>query len=386
MQPRMGRAFAALLVAVAALGISAADAGAVTFGGDPTQPVSPQANCTSGVSPFFTTVGAQSCLWFWSHVGVGSDLVPTPVTAGTGTITGVTLPAMPNPGPMQVVILGDALAATTTPSTPDFICCQVLEFSQTFTVPANQMTTVALNLPVSWSAEANLSVPGDIGTGPIAAISVLSPTASLPLAYTGAASTPNFDGDSAYYPAPTQTNMEYVTPLDPAGYRMLASFTGVATGGGAAMPTPTPTPTPTGTPTPTPTPLPTGPAAPLGGLHFGTGPLTTPNPAGPVTLGQATNPPTVSATQTLTGLLGGAASAAKHAKQKPKPTVLGTGSTTVPAGRTVPLTIKLSGAARRYLTKHHSLKATETIVARNSAGQTQTTTRTVTIRLTRKHR
>jgi hypothetical protein len=281
---------------------------------------------------------------------------------------------------MQVVILGDALAAGTSPSQPDFICCQVLEISPTFTVPANRVTTVPLNLAVSGSPEANLSVPGETSFGTIAAVSVLSPLASLPVA-AGSTSLASFDGDGVYYPAPGQTNMEYVTPLDPDGIRLLASFNLSLGGGGAGGGGATPTPTPNVRPTPGPaTPL-----APAGGLQLGAGPLLTANPAAPLTLGQAQNPPTVTTTQTLTGLLGGAARAAKP-KRKHAPKVLGSGTTTVPAGKTAPLTVTLTSAARQALKRHHSLTATEKIVARNSAGQMQVTTRTVTIHLQQKRK
>ena len=60
------------------------------------------------------------------------------------------------------------------------------------------------------------------------------------------------------------------------------------------------------------------------------------------------------------------------------------GATTVPAGQTVALKLTLTSTGRKLLGRKHSLKVTETIVAKNSAGQTQTTTRTVTIRLKRK--
>jgi hypothetical protein len=385
----MVRTLGALALSLAVALAGATPAAAITFGGDPTQPVIPQASCSLGVSPFPQTVGAQSCLWYWNELGGGSDLVPLPVTGGTGTITSVTLPAMPNPGPMQVVILGDALAAGTSPSMPDFICCQVLQLSPTFTVPANQVTTVPLNLTVSGSPEANLSVPGETSFGSIAAVSVLSPTASLPVGAGSAnLSGGQFDGDGVYYPAPAQTNMEYATPLDPDGIKVLASFNLQLPGaGGAPTPAPAPKPTPTPTPTPTPRPPPAPVLAPLGGVRFGAGPLTTAAPGGPLTLGQAANPPTVSTIQTLTGLLGGAARAAgKHGKKNGRPVVLGRGTTTIPSGQSAPLTVRLTAAARDVLKRRHSLTATETIVGRNGAGQTQTTTRTVTIRLAGKHK
>ena len=91
----------------------------------------------------------------------------------------------------------------------------------------------------------------------------------------------------------------------------------------------------------------------------------------------------MSTTQTLTAPFTAAGIASKKRK-KHAPVVIATGTTTVPAGQTVSLTLTLTPAARKALRKRHSLKATETIVARNAAGQTQTTTRTVTIRLNKK--
>src|ERR1700710_1967638 len=202
------------------------------FGGDPTQAITPGISCQlgapTGIGVYPGTAGSPSCMWGWSSPGVGTDIVPLPVAGGSGTITSVTLPAMPNPGPMQVVVLTAALAASTVPSKPDYICCQVKQIGPTFTVPANQVTTVPQSLAVSATEEANLSQPGDTSFGDEVAISVLSPTASLPLRYTGKENVfvpGGFDGNFAYFPAPSRTNGEFVTPVDPVGYEMLARFT-----------------------------------------------------------------------------------------------------------------------------------------------------------------
>ena len=160
-------------------------------------------------------------MWFWVHVGVGSDFVPFPTAGGSGVITSVTLPAMTNPGPMQVVVLTGELRSTGDPAHAESICCQVKQIGPTFTVPANQVTTVPQNLAVSAQKEANVSIPGETSLGDIAAISVLSETASVPLKYTG----PNAgDFDSVYLPAPTATNGEFIQPGDPPGYQLLARF------------------------------------------------------------------------------------------------------------------------------------------------------------------
>jgi len=349
------------------IGLSGATAAAragTTFGGDPTLAITSGLSCEGGAPPYF--YGASSCLWNWSGT-TGADAIPFPATTGgSGTVTSVTLPAMPDPGSMQAVVLTGTLQASNTPSEPNYYCCQVAAISPTFTVPANKVTTVPLELAVSSQPVPNYEDPGETGSLDGMAISVLSPSASLPLLYTGRTTIGDgADRNNAYFPAPAQTDVEYTKPTDPTGYELLAQFN--LNTGGTTNPTPTPTPTPTA-------------PAPGGGLKLGTGPVTIRNAAAPLTLGHAQNPPTVSTTQTLTALLnGGVAASTKHHK-----VVIGRGATTVPAGRTVSLTLTLTSAARKVLRRKHSLKATETIVAKNAAGQTQTTTRTVTILLKRK--
>jgi hypothetical protein len=364
----------ALLLALSAT-TAIAQAEETTFGGDPTQAITTEATCENAESPF---VGDETCTWSWVRSGFGSDVAPLPELGGSGTVTSVTLPAMPNPGQMQVVVLTGALVASSNPSEPDSICCKVPEVSPPFTVPANQIATVPLDLAVSAGPPVNLSEGGATQEGDGVGISVLTPGASLPLLYTGntmiGGSTPA-DRDKAYTPAITQPNSEFASPKDPTGFEVLAKFT---------LETGTPAPK-TPTPAPATAPAPVAPAPPDQGLKLGGGALTTANLAGPLTIGQAQNPPTAATTQTLTVPGAAAATASrKKSKSKPKPIVVGKGVTTVPAGQTVALKLTLTSAGRKLLSKKHSLKVTETIVAKNSAGQTQTTTRTVTIRLKRK--
>ena len=363
--------------------LSTAPASADTqFGGDPSQPITPGLSCQLGaptgfVFPeiFLGTQGSPSCMWSWSNPAVGTDIVPIPVTGGSGTVTSVTLPAMPDPGPMQVVVLTAALNATTEPSKPNSICCQVKQVGPTFTVPANQVTTVPQSLHVSATEEANLSQPGDTSFGDLLGISVVSPSASLPIRYTGnngTASVTNFDGDYVYYPAPAGANGEYQTPLDPVGFELLARFNLVLDG----APTPGPAPGPAPAPTP---------AGANGGLKLANGPLRLGPDGKTLTLGQATNPPTAGTTQTLTLPPVAHASASTSAKGgKKKATAVGGGKTTVPAGKTVPLKLKLNGKGKAALRKHGSLHATLTIVATNPQGQKQTTTRAVVVKPAKK--
>jgi hypothetical protein len=292
------------------------------FGGNPAGAVTPGVSCENGGYPYFA--GASTCTWWWSHYGGGSDIVPLPVTGGTGTITSVTLPAMTNPGTMQVVILTSALSATTEPSKPQFICCQVKTLGPTFTIPANQVTTVPQNLAVSASREANLSVPGETSFGDIAAISILTPGASLPLRYTGQTpiTSPNsFEADEVYFPAPTATSGEYRPSVDPSGFEVMVQYNL----GGTPAPAPAPAP-----PAPAP-----GPAA-KGGLKLGGNTFTPGGDGKTLGLGKATNPPTAATTQTLTVPHGsaqhGAARASAVGRTAKQPTVLGKGKTTVPSG------------------------------------------------------
>jgi len=323
------------------------------FGGDPTQAATPL-SCAQGAGIF--GFGAPSCMWFWLHIGVGSDFVPFPTAGGSGVITSVTLPAMSNPGPMQVVVLTAELRSTGDPAKPESICCQVKQVGPTFTVPANQVTTVPQSLEVSAQKEANVSIPGETSLGDIAAISVLSPTASVPLRYTS----PNAgDFGSVYLPAPTATNGEFIQPGDPPGYQMLARFNLGAT--------------------PAPAPVPAAPPAGAnGGLKLGHKPLQVGPNGKTVALGKATNPPTAGTTQTL--IAPAAARVSRAGSKAKKPVVLGKGKTTVPAGKTVGVKLNLNSKARAQLKKKGSLKATLTVVAANPQGETQTTTRSVTIK------
>jgi hypothetical protein len=330
------------------------------FGGDPTQAATPL-SCAQGAGIFGS--GAPSCMWFWLHINVGSDFVPFPTAGGSGVITSVTLPAMLSPGPMQVVVLTAELRSTGDPAKPESICCQVKQIGPTFTVPANQVTTVPQNLAVSAQKEANVSIPGETSLGDIVGLSVLSPTASLPVKYTGATSVNSPGGedfDSVYYPAPTATNGEFIQPTDPSGYQLLAQFNLGAT--------PAPAPAPVAPP-----------AGANGGLKLGHKPLQVGPNGKTVGLGKATNPPTAGTTQTLTAPAAARVSAAGSSKAK-KPVVLGKGKTTVPAGKTVGVKLSLNSKARAQLKKKGSLKATLTVVAANPQGETQTTTRSVTIK------
>jgi hypothetical protein len=358
-------ALCASLVSLALAGSAQAD---TAFGGDPNQAVTPGLSCGLG-APYIVfgevfavpgTAGSTSCMWGWSNPSAGTDIVPIPVTGGSGTITSVTLPAMASPGPMEVVVLTAALAAGSQPSKPDYLCCQVKQVGPPFSVPAGQVTTVPQNLHVSATEQANLEIPGDTSFGDLLGISVKSPTASLPLRYTGAAEGTNFDGGYAYYPAPAGANGEYRTPINEYGFQMLARFTLALDGA------------------PAPAPAPAGPAAGRGLKLIGK-PLRVGADGKTVTIGEATNPPTAATTQTLTAP-GAARAAASGSAARKKAVVLGAGKTTVATGKTVPVKLRLNGKGRARLKKGRGLTATLTVVSANAKGETQTVVRSVTIK------
>jgi hypothetical protein len=353
----------ALVLALLALPARAASAD-TSFGANPGEGINTSLSCSIGAPTgneffpiFIGTAGSQSCLWTWNSIGAGTDIVPFPVTGGTGTITSVTLPAMPSPGPMAVVVLSAALNETTNPATPNSICCQIKQIGPAFTVPANQVATVPQSLRVSSTEAADPNKPGDTAFYDLVGVAVLSPSASLPVRYTGNTSVSNFDGTYAYYPAPSGPNGEYATPYDPAGFRLLASFTvafdegGNGGGGGEGA---------------------------AGGVKLIGKPVRVGGDGRTVVLGKASNPPTARTTQTLTAA--GAARASAAGGKAKKPVVYGRGKAKIGTGKSAKLKLKLNRKGRAKLKKKGKLKARLTVVAVNAAGEKQTVNRTVTIK------
>jgi hypothetical protein len=354
------RALLATLVAACALLALAASASAdTTFGGDPTLVPPVEEGGTAG------SCGYTSCTLYWTGPG-GTDLAPIPASGGSGTITSVTLPAMPEPGEMQAVVLTSSLAATTDPAHPDYACCVVKEVSAPFTVPANAITTVPLSLHVSATEAANLSMRGDTSTGDGVGISVITPNASLPVRPSGNAA----DALLYWAPALTAPTTDFTASAgDKLEYELQARFTFAEAPAGKAPPGST-GPTPTGTPGP----------APKTGVKLHSGALRPGADGRTLTIGTAKNPPTAKTKQTLT-LPAARASAAGKAK---KPIVLGTGKTTVPSGKSAPLKLALNGKGRAQLAKGKPLKATLTVVATNPQGESGTLTRSITLKPARK--
>jgi hypothetical protein len=101
-----------------------------------------------------------------------------------------------------------------------------------------------------------------------------------------------------------------------------------------------------------------------------------------ITIGHATNPPTVKTRQMLTAPPGGGASRASHKRtNKNHPIVIARGSTKIPSGKTVNLAVKLTPAGRRLLRGRHKLKATVTVIAIGPTGTAQRVKKLVTLRL-----
>jgi hypothetical protein len=340
-------------------GVARAD---TTFGGAPTGAVS-NITCADG-TPDGRAQGSPSCTWYWFGTGAANsgDYVPFGPPGGTGTITSVTLPAMPHPGQMQVDVL-TSTAIINQSREAEAACCSVKAISAAFTVPANQVTTVPLDLPVS--STPNIYQPGETQKSDIVAISVLDGTSTFPLRYTGVEK----DFDRVAFPAITTTTSQ-ILPL-PEAYEVevMASYTLGPPQAVPVAPLPTPTPTPAA-PTPTPTP------SPLAGVALAKHTLGANKTGRTVVLGKATNPPTTGTVQTLTGLLPRAHRRRARAAAAAKPVVLGRGKTVVPAGKSAPISITLTAAARRALAAGAKLTATEKVVATGTGG-TKTSTATV---------
>jgi hypothetical protein len=340
-------------------GVARAD---TTFGGTPTGTVS-NITCADG-TPDGRAQGSPSCTWYWFGNGSANsgDYVPFGPPGGTGTVTSVTLPAMAHPGQMQVDVL-TTTAFINSSGEAEAACCSVKAISPAFTVPANQVATVPLDLPVS--STPNISQPGETQKSDIVALSVLDGTSTYPLRYTGLEK----DFDRVSFPAITSTTSEIRQLPEAYEVEVMASYT---LGPPAAPPvTPPPAPAP---PAPAP-----APPSPLAGLALAKHPLSAGKTGRTVVLGKATNPPTTGTIQTLTGILPAGHHRGARAAAAAKPVVLGRGKTVVPAGKSAPITVTLTAAARQALKSGRKLKATEKVVASGSAG---TKTSTLSIQLT----
>jgi hypothetical protein len=119
--------------------------------------------------------------------------------------------------------------------------------------------------------------------------------------------------------------------------------------------------------------------SPAGGVKLG---KTIGVPAGArrVSLGTATNPPTAATRQRLTATPRALGAAASAKKKKARRKTIGTGKTTVKAGKTSSIRISLSRTARSRLAHGHKVKGTLTVVATGTTGAHTTVTRAVTLK------
>jgi uncharacterized membrane protein YgcG len=416
----IGVPFALALTVLAVVGgpVTLAQASTTTFGGNPAlaanakgphgEPLTCSPDRPEADGPgHFVAAGASSCAWWWTGGTAGRDS-PFGASGGSGTVTSVTLPAMAKPGPMKVVIFSardyipDERGAV-----PDFLCCEVAALSQEFTPPANQEFTEPVDLPIS--SQPIATQPGDASIQEIAGISMLSGTESMPVAELPSEPERIDNADYLYYPSPSGPGSTCTAscpslgelPVTTVGYEMLAQFTleptssstgggstgGGSTGGGSTGGGSTGGGSTTTTSTP-PLVTPLTPPSPIGGLNLTSGSVGVPTSGKVIDLGTASNPPTASTTQTITGVLPVAHSSAVAASKKktakePKAVVLGSGSTTVTAGKTATIAIKLTSAASAALKSGKSLTGTEKITATGPTGLTATTTKTIVLKPTR---
>jgi hypothetical protein len=340
----------ALLLALSLTALFAGVANAdTTFGGNP-QGTASEINCAGGVA------GATSCTFFWfGNSSNAGDIVPFGPTGGTGILKSVTLPAMAHPGQMQVDVV-TSTAFINSAGKAEAACCSVKEISPAFSVPANQVATVPLNLAVS--STPNVYSPGETQKSDMIAISVLDGTSSLPLRVTGV----EREFVRYAFPAISATTEQIREFPQASGLEVMASYT---YGPPAALPVAPPAPAPAPAPVP----------SPLAGVALAKHTLSANKTGRVVVLGKATNPPTTGTTQTLTGILPRAHGRGAHAAAA-KPVVLGRGKTVVAGGKSAPITITLTKATRKALAAGAKLTATEKVVATGTGG-TKTTTATV---------
>jgi hypothetical protein len=374
-------AWATLLCCALAMGLSSVAHADTTFGGDPT--LAADATVTDGWGSGGEALGCaygepfpelgtptipppgqkpnNTCTWTWlgSSVGGPSDNVPFGAAGGSGTVTAVTLPAMPDPGPMQVVVFTGTVVIPQSSESgqTDFACCRVKEISPSFTVPADQIATVPLSLPVA--ATAAVTKTGETQTTDILGVSMLGTTgASMPLHFTA---NPG-DYDLVTYPARSVTDPNIETMGETSEYELLAQF--------HLGSTPEPTPTPTPAPTPKPSPA----TSPAKGLKLAKA-LIFSGKGNAVVLGKATDPPTASTTQKLTGVLPGAS------KKKSKAITVASGKTKIATGKSAGMKVTLTKAALGALAERGVLKVKETIVAESPGGVAQTVSHTLELQM-----
>jgi hypothetical protein len=348
----MMRRFLGLFL-VSGLLVLPAQAEALTFGANlATRAANSTYRC--GYPPYwpFVSPWGQSCTWFSSaSLGEGvteGDIVPFPDPAAHGdqygVITEVRIKTPNYPQPVQPNAKLTILRSDRAYNSGEAACCIGAAETAAFTLKPNAIVHVATNLP----AESVYDPVQKIYTFDSLALSILDPATPIPAEYDG---NPNgycsggFGGPGGY----VRTGQErFESQYSVCGYLILIQADLTIGGPGAGVNVAANDPVVLG--------------------H-------------PFIVGHAHNPPDVRTQQQLILPKGGPALDGWTAKA---PVVVGRGSTSIPFGNTANLTVKLTAAGKKLLRKHHHLKVTLKVIATGVGGETETVTKTVTLRL-KKH-
>jgi hypothetical protein len=183
----------AVPVALIALALAPAGAGAATFGANLS--VAPNVNFDCQVTPpvggFQVPSGAQTCTW-WTTGRLNDTSQGHVVPYGGGTITRARVRVGPVTGPMQFVVMRSLRHPQ---SLADPACCFPVGASQVFTPTPNSITTVPMNVRVRHDTDQ----ASGINNYDHIAISVLAPGVPIPAYDTGDQSLSAPTG-GAFYP------------------------------------------------------------------------------------------------------------------------------------------------------------------------------------------
>ncbi len=189
----MGSTRSAILVALVALALAPAAAGAATFGADlgVAPNVSFDCQLTPPVGGFQVPSGADTCTW-WTTGRLNDTSQGHVVPYGGGTITRARVRVGPITGPMQFVVMRSLRHPQ---SLADPACCFPVGASQVFTPAPNGITTVPMNVRVRHDTDP----ASGINNYDHIAISVLAPDIPIPAYDTGDQSLSAPTG-GAFYP------------------------------------------------------------------------------------------------------------------------------------------------------------------------------------------
>ena len=166
-------------VALVALALAPAGAGATTFGADLS--VAPNVNFDCQVTPpvggFQVPSGADTCTW-WTTGRLSDTSQGHVVPYGGGTITQARVRVGPVTGPMQFVVMR-SLRHPQNRGNPG--CCFPVGASAVFTPAPNGITTIPINVRVRHDTDPATG----INNFDHIAISVLAPDVPIPAYYTG---------------------------------------------------------------------------------------------------------------------------------------------------------------------------------------------------------